>query len=629
MANLTRIPAIDNFETQLSSAYSGWVGTINVTSVPSWTIESGETSYLVINPWKSNMQVVEIDGWNSWANTFNVVSITVEKWNGVNYTSQSHAANSIVRFSNNYAFWKDIRTALNSKVSPDVDNTFSGTQTFNKIVATWYTKDAVYADNAARDTAIPSPSNGMRVYNTAVWLFQKYQAWGWIDDTWGATTPNADTTTAGKVTVPLAQASDLNANWSYNVVVPSQLTAATNIETLVDKDTYILWEDVTTDDITNNRRSLFAESWPTFVESTSVQNIWEATGNTRVAIPAFWSWTSMTTLKLALKKFTSPSANLSIRIETDSSWASWTLVNANATASVTSASLTTSLADTTATFAWAFTIPLWQKVWIVLNQAWDVVNGTNYYGVWYVGRDTTTRGGRLYNWSVYGSLQTSVFYYTSSAWLLDKVLSKTDSDFSYQLPTDGIIRLASSTASAWSSMVCYTKGIATWFTSLVINSYYFIWSTPWSLSLTPWTNSYCVWMAITTTDMNIWDAITYEPTLFTNLNTSSTPTLSSPYTSASYYNLFKRIVTMNFVASASVGISWHTTTTTLQFSSDNSTRYTAYTITCAPTTWWWTSEINRTVTLALNNNMYYRINSTATSTTTNVGSSSLYNTVMI
>jgi len=287
MANLTRIPAIDNFETQLSSAYSGWVGTINVTSVPSWTIESGETSYLVINPWKSNMQVVEIDGWNSWANTFNVVSITVEKWNGVNYTSQSHAANSIVRFSNNYAFWKDIRTALNSKVSPDVDNTFSGTQTFNKIVATWYTKDAVYADNAARDTAIPSPSNGMRVYNTAVWLFQKYQAWGWIDDTWGATTPNADTTTAGKVTVPLAQASDLNANWSYNVVVPSQLTAATNIETLVDKDTYILWEDVTTDDITNNRRSLFAESWPTFVESTSVQNIWEATGNTRVAIIIF------------------------------------------------------------------------------------------------------------------------------------------------------------------------------------------------------------------------------------------------------------------------------------------------------------------------------------------------------
>jgi len=480
MANLTRIPAIDNFETQLSSAYSGWVGTINVTSVPSWTIESGETSYLVINPWKSNMQVVEIDGWNSWANTFNVVSITVEKWNGVNYTSQSHAANSIVRFSNNYAFWKDIRTALNSKVSPDVDNTFSGTQTFNKIVATWYTKDAVYADNAARDTAIPSPSNGMRVYNTAVWLFQKYQAWGWIDDTWGATTPNADTTTAGKVTVPLAQASDLNANWSYNVVVPSQLTAATNIETLVDKDTYILWEDCLVND------SLFAESWPTFVESTSVQNIGEATGNTRVAIPAFWSWTSMTTLKLALKKFTSPSANLSIRIETDSSWASWTLVNANATASVTSASLTTSLADTTATFAWAFTIPLWQKVWIVLNQAWDVVNGTNYYGVWYVGRDTTTRGGRLYNWSVYGSLQTSVFYYTSSAWLLDKVLSKTDSDFSYKLPTD-FPRFANEAKSAGQNVICTYFGLKNWFTWLSKVTYYLTW-TPWWIWITEGTN---------------------------------------------------------------------------------------------------------------------------------------------
>ena len=199
MANLTKIPAIDDFETQLSSSYTWWLGTVSVNSVPSWTIESWETSYLVINPWKSNMQVVEVDWWNSGTSSFNVSNITIEKGNGVNYSAQTHAANSIVRFSNNYAFWKDIRTAVNSKASTDTSNTFTGTQTVANLVATGYIKDAVYADATARDAAIPTPSNGMVIYNTAVWLFQKYQAGAWVDDTSGASTPNASTTVAGKV----------------------------------------------------------------------------------------------------------------------------------------------------------------------------------------------------------------------------------------------------------------------------------------------------------------------------------------------------------------------------------------------------------------------------------------------
>ena len=199
MANLTNIPAIDWFETTLASSWNGAVWTVSVLDVPSGTIESGETSYIVVNPWKSNMQVAKIDGWDSWTKTFNVTDISVEKWNGVDYTAQSHAANSVVRFSNNYAFWKDIRTAVNSKAWTDTSNTWTWTQTFDKVITTGYTKDAIYADDTARDTAIPSPSNWMRVYNTAVWLFQKYQAGAWIDDTSWASTPNASTTVAGKV----------------------------------------------------------------------------------------------------------------------------------------------------------------------------------------------------------------------------------------------------------------------------------------------------------------------------------------------------------------------------------------------------------------------------------------------
>ena len=58
-------------------------------------------------------------------------------------------------------------------------------------------------------------------------------------------------------------------------------------------------------------------------------------------------------MKLALRKFVSPSADLAIRLETvdGSGNPTGTLVNANATATVTAASLTTSLVDTTVTFA--------------------------------------------------------------------------------------------------------------------------------------------------------------------------------------------------------------------------------------------------------------------------------------
>lgn len=232
MANLTNIPAIDWFETTLSASWNGAVGTVSVNDVPSGTIESGETSYIVVNPWKANMQVVQIDWRDSGAKTFNVISISVEKGNGVNYTAQSHAANSVVRFSNNYAFWKDIRTAINSKAGTDTDNTWTWTQTVDKLVATGYIKDAVYADATARDTAIPSPSNGMRIYNTAVWLFQKYQAGAWIDDTSWASTPNASTTVAGKVEKATAwevtAGTSTGGTWAELFVWPAQLKTVTD-----------------------------------------------------------------------------------------------------------------------------------------------------------------------------------------------------------------------------------------------------------------------------------------------------------------------------------------------------------------------------------------------------------------
>lgn len=108
------------------------------------------------------MQVAKIDSWVT-NTSFNVSSISVAKGVGVNYSQQTHAAGSIVRFSNNYQFWKDILDAVNSKADLTGANTFTGANEFDQSI-----RIPVYADATARDAAITSPANGMLIYNTAL-----------------------------------------------------------------------------------------------------------------------------------------------------------------------------------------------------------------------------------------------------------------------------------------------------------------------------------------------------------------------------------------------------------------------------------------------------------------------------
>jgi hypothetical protein len=114
-------------------------------------------------------------------------------------------------------------------------------------------------------------------------------------------------------------------------------------EALYDRDTYILGEDVLEND------SLFAETSPTFAESTLVQNIGDVTANTRVALYGFGSGVSGNTMQYALRSFVSPSADLSVRVETvdGSGNATGTLVDANAQTTIT---LTNTLTNVTITF---------------------------------------------------------------------------------------------------------------------------------------------------------------------------------------------------------------------------------------------------------------------------------------
>ena len=135
MTNLKWIPAQDDFETTLSATYNGGVWSMWVFHVPDSTLPMWEYTYAVIEPWTQNMQVVKISGWTSSPKALIVSDVAVEKAEWVNYTAKSHPANSIVRISNNYQFWKDIKTAINSKADPSIiwDYSFS----WNEISVTW------------------------------------------------------------------------------------------------------------------------------------------------------------------------------------------------------------------------------------------------------------------------------------------------------------------------------------------------------------------------------------------------------------------------------------------------------------------------------------------------------------
>lgn len=84
-------------------------------------------------------------------------------------------------------------------------------------------KEPVYANATARDAVITSPSNGMSVYLTAEGYFTDYQSGVWSPRSAGAVTPNATTTTAGKVEMSTDAEflSSTSIGWTGAFIVPT------------------------------------------------------------------------------------------------------------------------------------------------------------------------------------------------------------------------------------------------------------------------------------------------------------------------------------------------------------------------------------------------------------------------
>lgn len=82
------------------------------------------------------MQIAEITSYDSVLKTLTVSSISFEKGLGISSTAQTHTTGSKVIISDNYQFWADIKTAINSKLDKTGGNAL------------------IYADTTARDTAL-------------------------------------------------------------------------------------------------------------------------------------------------------------------------------------------------------------------------------------------------------------------------------------------------------------------------------------------------------------------------------------------------------------------------------------------------------------------------------------------
>ena len=182
MSQLTNIPLQDNYKSTLSQIWDGNVWTIYVNTTPSFTFPSWVKTYICVDPWKTNMQVARISAYDATLKTITVDNITLDKWNGVAYTAQTHTVGSVIEISDNYQFREDILTAINTKVNTNSTDT-----------DTWK-----FADATARDAYFTSPVNWNSAYLTSLWARTDYIGGAWSTRATGSVV-NASTTVAGKV----------------------------------------------------------------------------------------------------------------------------------------------------------------------------------------------------------------------------------------------------------------------------------------------------------------------------------------------------------------------------------------------------------------------------------------------
>lgn len=337
----------------------------------------------------------------SWAEGY--ITVLASDLLDVDNTGDEQVLTGNVKFTGNV----DIDWNLN------VDSTLTAwTLNLTNLSVSWKSKPVPkVADVTERNTLYTSPVDGNMVDVEWVGLqIYRTSAGGWVTLDEGTPTPDATELVKGKAYITTTVEALL---WVINDEIMTPYTT----KVVMDNVSTVLYD--TTTEITGESLvawdSFFKESGITFAWATTPQRIWEISNlNSRVEWVIIGSWVSGTTQKLSLSKTGTPTQALWIRIETDSAGTpSGTLADPNSITTVAQASLTTSLADTTITFPWAFTLTKWVKYHVVLYQGTygsETISASNYYNVGYSTNNTPLRGSKTYdnaptvtdsNWIVY------------------------------------------------------------------------------------------------------------------------------------------------------------------------------------------------------------------------------------
>lgn len=267
----------------------------------------------------------------------------------------------------------------------------------------------------------------------------------------------------------------------------------------------IVWELYTLD------TPMFIQETPTYADATWSQNVWNAAENKQIHIQRIWSWVASSKLKLKVKMVWESSINLSVEVrewvKTDASateaWWRWGTLIASWT--IPYSSITTSWQDIEVTLDNPFWWTRWQLLDVVVKQAWDIVNTTNYYCIWY-DESQYWEAYRLvkYNGSTY--TRTTDMPYCTSAWFADKLMCKIGS----AVETASTATTITWTASIWSCgsvnfTVRDTTGISgQWIYKIYVTAW---WHSTTSWCFVPWTKIYVEWWTKNVEDVTVWDKI--------------------------------------------------------------------------------------------------------------------------
>jgi hypothetical protein len=195
MSQLTNIPKQSYFSAQLETGIDASQTTdIILTAVPDYT-PGGETIRFNILD-SGGVETISATGWTGTELTG--VTRGVDTYDGESAVGLPHGGGITVVLSDDWTYFEDIQTAVNSKFDT-TGGVITGPTSFSGASTTFRIPNLTEVE---RD-AIVSPANGMLVYNTTSGTFQFYDGGVW-DDVGTATVPNASETVAGIVELSTA-----------------------------------------------------------------------------------------------------------------------------------------------------------------------------------------------------------------------------------------------------------------------------------------------------------------------------------------------------------------------------------------------------------------------------------------